>query len=309
LQLRHLRYFVKIVDAGSFSRAAATIHIAQPALSEQIAELEEELGVPVLQRHARGVRMTPAGEELYREAVSILRQIEQLPGIIRSSGGEPEGKVDLGMSSTLAASLGGPFVQASRERFPRVMVKLHISDSETLKSQISAFGIDLALIFEDQLTAGYARYPLFRQRLFYVGPASASRSSGTISIARLATLPLVLPTQPNVLRVILDRQFEALKVAPNVVSEGDQLSSIISIVRQGLGGTVLPRGRSHQDDVANVSPPRMIEPPLFLTASVLWSNDAALSRAAEAVRLTLIDHVGAHFRESREPGLELLGQK
>ncbi|MEI9899681.1 MAG: LysR family transcriptional regulator [Hyphomicrobium sp.] len=59
MQLRHLRYFVKIVEAGSFSRAATTIHVAQPALSQQIAELEERLGVPVLQRHARGVRPTP----------------------------------------------------------------------------------------------------------------------------------------------------------------------------------------------------------------------------------------------------------
>jgi DNA-binding transcriptional LysR family regulator len=82
LQLRHLRYFVKIVEAGSFSRAAATIHVAQPGLSQQIAELEEELGVALLQRHARGISPTAAGEVLYREAVVILRQIEQLPGIV-----------------------------------------------------------------------------------------------------------------------------------------------------------------------------------------------------------------------------------
>ena len=65
MQLRHLRYFVKIVEAGSFSRAAATIHRRpQPALSQQIAELEEQLGVKILLRTARGVRMTPAGEAL-----------------------------------------------------------------------------------------------------------------------------------------------------------------------------------------------------------------------------------------------------
>jgi DNA-binding transcriptional LysR family regulator len=123
LQLRHLRYFVGIVDAGSFSRAAAAIHVAQPALSQQIAELEEELGVALLQRHARGIGPTAAGEVLYREAVVILRQIEQLPGMVRSTGGEPDGVVALGMSSTLAATLGGPFIQACRERLPKVMVK------------------------------------------------------------------------------------------------------------------------------------------------------------------------------------------
>ena len=80
MQFRQLRYFVKIVEAGSFSRAAATIHVAQPALSQQIAELEERLGLKLLQRSARGVTPTAAGEVLFREASSILHQLDQLPG-------------------------------------------------------------------------------------------------------------------------------------------------------------------------------------------------------------------------------------
>jgi LysR family transcriptional regulator, nitrogen assimilation regulatory protein len=308
LQLRHLRYFVKIVDAGSFSRAAATIHVAQPALSQQIAELEEELGVAVLQRHARGISPTAAGEVLYREAVVILRQIEQLPGIVRSTDGEPDGVVALGMSSTLAATLGGPFIQACRERLPKVMVKFHISDSETLKYEISAHMLDLALLFEDQLTAGYSRAPLFRQRLYYIGDKRVSQSAGTISMDRLAKLPLVLPTAPNILRSVLDGAFTGIGASPNIVSEGDQLSSIMSLVRQGLGGTVLPRGFQHGEGAGDLGVPLLIEPPLFLTASVVWSSDTALSRAAEAVRLALADYVATHARAHAYPGLELLGR-
>src|SRR5271170_7896455 len=114
MQLRHLRYFVRIVEAGSFSRAAATIHVAQPALSQQIAELEEELGVILLHRSERGVRPTEAGETLYREAAVILQLMEQLPGKVRSTGGETEGAVNLGMTSTLAAFISGPFMEACR---------------------------------------------------------------------------------------------------------------------------------------------------------------------------------------------------
>ncbi len=308
MQLRHLRYFVKIVDAGSFSRAAATIHVAQPALSQQIRELEDELGVAVLQRHARGVSATPAGEALYREALAILRQIEQLPGIVRSSGGEPDGAVALGMSSTLAAALGGPFIQACRERFPKVFVKFHISDSETLKSEISARTLDLALLFEDQLSAGYSRSPLFRQRLYYIGNKRLSRSAGTISLDRLAKSPLVLPTVPNILRSVLDRAFAGIGAVPNIVSEGDQLSSIMSLVRQGLGGTVLPRGFQHGEGAGDLGVPMMIEPPLALTASVMWSSDIALSRAAESVRLALEDYVIAYAQDNVLPGLELFEQ-
>jgi LysR family transcriptional regulator, nitrogen assimilation regulatory protein len=93
----------KIVDAGSFSRAASVVHVAQPALSQQIAELEERLGVMLLQRSARGVRPTAAGEILYKEASAILHQLDQLPSAIRPSSGEPEGTVSLGFVSSLAA--------------------------------------------------------------------------------------------------------------------------------------------------------------------------------------------------------------
>ncbi len=85
MQYRHLYYFLRIVEAGSFSQAARTIHVAQPALSQQIAELEASLGVPLLQRSARGVKPTAAGEKLYEDASSIQLKDEYLPGLVRSS--------------------------------------------------------------------------------------------------------------------------------------------------------------------------------------------------------------------------------
>src|ERR1700754_1214901 len=88
MQFRQLRYFVKIVEAGSFSRAATVVHVAQPALSQQVAELEERLGVTLLQRSARGVLPTAAGEILYKEASALLHQLDQLPGIVRSKDSE-----------------------------------------------------------------------------------------------------------------------------------------------------------------------------------------------------------------------------
>ena len=117
MQLRHLRYFARIVEAGRFSRAATTVHIAQPALSQQIAELELDLGVPLLHRSARGVRTTPAGDILYREAVSILGRVCGLPELVRTTGPEIEGTVSVGASSTLAATLLGPFFEACRTAF------------------------------------------------------------------------------------------------------------------------------------------------------------------------------------------------
>src|SRR5271154_6545180 len=167
MQFRQLRYFVKIVEAGSFSRAASVVHVAQPALSQQVAELEERLGVALLQRSARGVRPTAAGEILYKEASAILHQLDQLPGTVRSSNGEPEGTVNLGFVSSLAPRLVG-FLDKCRVAFPKVIIRVSDGDSLSLESKIASASVDLAILYEDAFTTPLTRIPLYRQKLFLV---------------------------------------------------------------------------------------------------------------------------------------------
>jgi LysR family nitrogen assimilation transcriptional regulator len=305
MQLRHLRYFVKIVEAGSFSRAASTIHVAQPALSQQIAELELKLGTSLLQRSARGVRPTAAGEVLYREASTILRLVEQLPGILRSSGGETDGAVSLGMSSTLASTLGGAFFETCKAALPKVTLKLAVIDSESIKARIEANTLDLAMVFEDELISAFSRKPLFRQRLYLVHRASYPGKASSISFDKLATLPLILPSLPNVVRSLLDRTFSAAGISPDIVAEADVLSSIISAVNTGMGSTVLPKG--DLSDIPGEQTALLIEPPLLLTASIISSGDFPLTYAGEAVRNVLIKFAESHFRENIAPGLEWIG--
>ena len=146
MQFRQLRYFVKIVDAGSFSRAASVVHVAQPALSQQIAELEERFGIMLLQRSARGVRPTAAGEILYKEASAILHQLDQLPSAIRTSSGEPEGTVSLGLISSLAPKLVGGILKECRTGLPKVTIRMSDADSHGLESRIAAGSVDIALM-------------------------------------------------------------------------------------------------------------------------------------------------------------------
>jgi LysR family nitrogen assimilation transcriptional regulator len=295
MQLRHLRYFVKIVEAGSFSRAAATIHVAQPALSQQIAELEQKLGLSLLLRSARGVRPTAAGEVLYREASSILRQMEQLPGIVRSSAGEAEGVVSLGMSSTLAAAIAGRFIETCKSALPKVTLRFTVAGSEVLKARLEAHTLDLALVFEDELIAGFRRTPLFTQRLYLVGRSPVSVDAASASLADLASQPLIVATPPNVVRSVLDRAFKSVGLAPNIAAEADVLSGIMSAVISGVGNTVLPKG-DVSDIASNLAAPIPIEPPLLLTASIVSSDDSPLTSAGEAVRGVLKRFAREHLR-------------
>jgi LysR family nitrogen assimilation transcriptional regulator len=168
MQYRHLHYFVSVVEGGSFSRAASTIHVAQPALSQQIAQLEEQLCVSLLLRSARGVRPTAAGEVLYREASSILRRLQGLPGIVRSGTGPAKGIVRLGMSSTFLTTAPMAFMEQSKSSLPDVVLRMAVSDSPTIKRRVSEHELDLGLVLEDEFAPTFARTPLFRQRLFLV---------------------------------------------------------------------------------------------------------------------------------------------
>lgn len=307
MKLRQLRYFVKIVERGSFSRAAEDVHIAQPALSQQIAELEQLLGVSLLHRSARGVRPTPAGEALYTEAVEILRRIERLPEIMRSTRGELEGTVSVGMSSTLAAVLAGPFMEANLKLRPKVGLRFITQDSSSLRDRVAEKKLDLAIIFEDQPVTGISRTPLLRQRLFLVQRRKTPRSPPSINLARLAERPLVLPAQPNLVRALLDREFAAAKVSPHAAAELDVFSSILSAVESGMGDTILPKG-DFSDVPGNAHMFAIpIDPPLYLTASLISSNDATPTRAVEAVQAGFVDFVREHLEAHPMPGTEWIG--
>ena len=308
LNLRQLRYFVSIVEAGSFSRAAANINVAQPALSQQIAELEAGLGVSLLHRTPRGVRPTPAGETLLREATSILRQVEQLPGVVRSSGGEPEGPVSLGMSSTLAAMFSAPFIDRCKSELPNVKLRLITGDSLLMRSQLLASLLDVAVTFEDEEAPGFSRWPLFRQRLYLIWSDKLPGGSASISVRELAALPLLLPTHPNVTRTKLEQAFDAAGVTPNIFAESNLMSGLLSAAESGIGGAVIPIG--HLPDVPGYRGLMAIaiEPPIHLTAHVVTANAFPLSRAGEAVRNLLVDFIETRLQAALPPGAERIGE-
>jgi len=232
MQFRHLRYFVKVVESGSFSRAAGAIHVAQPALSQQVGELEERLGFTLLERSSRGVRPTAAGEIVFREASEILRQLEQLPGIVRSSSGEVEGIVNFGIAVSLAGGIAGSAVTACKKALPKVTLKFSDADSDVLQDRIEAQTLDMALVFEDYFVPNFSRHPIFRQRLYLVRREPLAECQSVVSLEQIAKLPLVLPPLPKHQRVVIDRAFAAAGLTPNIVAETDAALSELSAVRR-----------------------------------------------------------------------------
>jgi LysR family nitrogen assimilation transcriptional regulator len=303
MHYRHLYYFVRIVEAGSFSQAARTIHVAQPALSQQVAELEASLGVPLLQRSARGVKPTAAGQKFYDEASSILRKYENLPGLVRSNSGKVEGQVSLGMPASLSTTLVGPFIETCKADYPRVTLKFIDGDSEFLREEVEKSRLDLALAYEDEFFPVVHRQPLFRQNHYLISSKrSARRKTATISLKDLAQIPLVLPGLLNARRVVIDRTFAEAGLSLNLAVEAVTVSSELSAVRSGAGSTILNLGDMSGFSLDDFAEPVLIEPTFYLTCCLIWSIEDTLTLAAERVKMLLVEFLKNHIYETKRPG-------
>ncbi len=303
-RLRHLHYFVSVIDAGSISRAAATIHVAQPAISQQIAELERDLGMPLMVRSVRGIMPTPAGKTLYREAQQILRRMERLSTIL-SCDQDLEGVVSLGLSSKLADLIAVPFIRAVGDRFPRIKLRISVGDSETIKARLASGKLDLACVFENQFSTRFERRALFRHRLYFLSGQRGSNDRGDVSLDRVATEPLVLPPAPSALRELLDRAFAREQAEVQLSAETDQGAMLLAAVRSGLGATIAPKTHPEFEASLNgLAEPRPLDPPLVLTSSILWSHDTPLSAADAAVRDLLAEFFIALIGKDGTNGIE-----
>ena len=308
MRFRQLRYFCKIVECKSFSRAASTIHIAQPALSQQIAELEAVMGVELLHRSARGVRTTEAGEALYREATALLRQLDRIPALVRSSGGVVEGSVSLGYATGFGPRVMTPILEACKKALPKVTLQLIAGDSGGLRDRVEAQTLDMALIFESDLQLpALSRRPLFRQRLYYVPFPEDAVASGSISLVELADRPLILATTSTVMRLPINHGFSTAGLSPNVVAEINDVPSLLAAVRAGVGGTIMANSDLKVVGGADLPQPVLIEPPLYLNCNIVANSDVPLTVAGEAVREVLFRVIKEGLQRMDRPGTTWIG--
>ena len=174
MELRQLRYFLAIAEQGSFSKAAATVHVAQSALSHQLAQLEEELGQPLFHRLPRGVELTPAGRAFHPHAVSILRQVEDARHSVSQAVGEVFGKVIFGIPHSVSQALALPLLKAVRAALPRVELELTEELTGNLIPQLRTGLIHLAVLFDDGQLDEFRCHPLLDESLLLISPADAA---------------------------------------------------------------------------------------------------------------------------------------
>ena len=194
MELRQLRYFVRVVELGSISRAALDLQLVQSALSQQIARLEGELATRLLQRTSKGVTPTEAGLAFLGEAQLALRHVEQAGRAARHS--RLTGSVSVGLASSTCSVLGLPLIVAMRERHPNVRLHVIESLSGHLSNMLNARQIDLAILFDTDSARRWRVTPLLEEKLFLVRSAKLAGPSASkrLRVRQLADVPLIMPT-------------------------------------------------------------------------------------------------------------------
>jgi DNA-binding transcriptional LysR family regulator len=230
---RRLRYFVQIVDSGSITRAAALSGVAQPALSQQLAILENELKVKLLDRSVSGVTPTAAGRILYARAQAILRQFEDLREAVHREVKPLSGTVILGMPPTMLSRFGLPLVERVCTQHPEMHLQMREEGSVVLNELLTSGKIELA-IGATRPEGALTGEEVLTEPIVVMYPAAMTIPESA-TLADLAKLPWVMPRRPNAIRALIDAVFASSNLTPNVVVEIDSLYSAMESVSRGVG--------------------------------------------------------------------------
>ena len=240
MELRQLRYFVRVVELGSMSRAAMELNMVQSALSQQISRLESELSTRLLQRSSKGTVPTEAGLAFFHEAQLTLRHAEQ--AIHAAQQARLSGAVSIGLSPTIASVLGLPFMQALRQRYPEVRLHMVSALSGHLTSLLNARQLDLAMLFEAQSARRWSVQPLLEEKLYLIQSRRrpVCKHTATTTMAQMGGVPLILPSGSHGLRNAIVTAFAHAGLPLNMALEIDGLPLLMEAVMAGMGATVQP---------------------------------------------------------------------
>ncbi|WP_028312322.1 LysR family transcriptional regulator [Derxia gummosa] len=305
MELRQLRYFVRVVELGSMGRAADDLGVVVSALSQQISRLEGELAVRLLQRTSSGTRPTEAGLAFLHQAQLTLRHADD--AVRAAQQARLSGHVSVGLAPSTSALLALPLLRAMRERHPDVRLRLVESLSGNLAAMLATRQLDLAVLFATDATQRWSVQPLLDERLFLLGARELPGlpREPRVTLAQLAGVPLVMPTGQHGLRAILNAGFARAGITPDVVLEIDGLAVLMDAVRAGLGATVQPGAASVRLPRDCIVAAEIADAGLLRRNLLASLSDDELSPAGLAARVVLAEVVRELVRAGDWPGATL----
>jgi LysR family nitrogen assimilation transcriptional regulator len=284
MTLRQLEIFVTIVETGSFTRAAEKLRVAQPSISQQIQQLEEELGEQLLFRmRNRRMFVTEAGKVVKKHADHILRQAEILRMEVASITQEPTGQVFIGIGGHQLTLMAAPALSQFHKKFPKIRVDIENATTPKIIDLLKSNNLDLGIVTLPISDSELKTQILFKEEMVVVvrknSPLGSKRH---IAVADIAKLPLVLYDRNTRTRALLDQFFRKAGITPEVVLELSSVEAMEMMVEAGFGATIIPlsavRAVPYRD---TLQPLRIPGCPLMREVGVAMSEFSRLPRVVD----------------------------
>lgn len=250
INLRQIEYFMKVVELGSFSKAATSLHVAQPGISRQIRFMEEDLGVALLNRDGRGVTPTEAGQRFYERSQLIFSELQELQADISGLRDVPIGEINIGIPAVVGAEFIAAVVREFTKRYPKATIRVVEGFSYQIVDWLKLGRLDMGIVYDPYYYRDISVRKLVDQSLYLVGKWDRrSTVPPTTDFRDAAKLPLIMPVRPNSLWPLLEQAAQDEKVDLNLRIEVDSIFAIKQLIRAGDGYTIQPLAVV-QEDVA-----------------------------------------------------------
>jgi DNA-binding transcriptional LysR family regulator len=283
MELRHIRYFLAVCEEMSFTRAAARLCIAQPPLSRQIQELEQELGVQLFIRSPRVLQLTEEGARFQQASYQILELLDKSVEEVRSMKQGLSGTLYLTSVEGHAPHLFSQWITGFHKLYPQVQYNLWNGNSDDVIYRLTKGLCDLAIIMEPCNKEGLGFLPVYQEPWVAVIPADhplAALPGDTVELAQLASCDLIIPSRQSRLSEI-NGWFQAVGVKPHIIGRIAHILNAYELTEQGLGITIYPASAADLSPEHRVCIKRIIHPSVTASYVLVWNKNHSLSRVAE----------------------------
>lgn len=299
MDLRQLNYFLAVARHEHMTRASRALFVSQPALSQQIAALERDLGIPLFDRVGRGLELTAAGRVLQARAQRIVEEVDSARAALDDLRGTVRGEIVVAAIQTAGATVLVQAMTGFHARHPGVVVRVREERADAVVEQVLRGEANLGVTYlPAEAPEGVEMEPLHQEELVLVVPLDHPLAGSELAAAQVADLPLVVPPGGYCLRKGIDAVLDEAGARQRVVAEIASMEGISQAVRSGVGVAILPlryiEPRAAREELAVV---RLVDPVPRRTVGVVRSAQRHACTATRAF-MEVLREVGGEATSS-----------
>lgn len=293
---RHIQYFLAVAQHHSFTRAAAALHVSQPALSQQVRQLEESLGAQLFDRSGRVTRLTDAGEVYLRYAKRASQELQEARRAIHDVGDLSRGSLRVAVTPTFTSYLVGPLIEAFHSRYPNITLNLREIAQERMEALLLADELDVGIAFDELHAQDIDTYPLLVETLaLVVGSQHPLAQASAIGPLALNDESMILLSAEFATREQIERYCRQHGIRPQVKMEANAIGAVIEVVRRTTLSTLLPATLAlAHDDLTAIA----LDPLRLQRTAVLMQRRGVYQTAAAQAFLALAKEVAAQLERN-----------